>query len=305
MTSEKNVSTILLIGSTGQLGWELKRSLSPFENLVALDRKSMDLCQPDKIREVIRHVSPNLIVNAAAYTAVDKAEEEIELAKAVNSTAPGIIAEEAEKLQVPLIHYSTDYVFSGDNGGTPYMEDDETDPQNVYGQTKLAGEQAIQRIGVPHLIFRTSWVYGARGKNFLLTIQRLARERDTLKIINDQTGAPTWCGSLADATGMILKNSQIKTESYLSYIEKISGIYHMTCAGKTTWLGFANAILKRTHGHRQPKILPIPTSEYPTPASRPKNSLLSNVKLQSRLNIKLPDWEEALNQCLISPETRQ
>ena len=305
MTSEKNISTILLIGATGQLGWELKRSLSPLGKLIALDRKSMDLCQPDKIREVIRHISPNLIVNAAAYTAVDKAEEEIDLARAVNATAPGVIAEEAEKLRVPLIHYSTDYVFNGNNGGKPYSEDDETDPQNIYGQTKLAGEQAIQRVGIPHLIFRTSWVYGARGKNFMLTIQRLARERDTLKIINDQIGAPTWCGSLADATGMILKNAQIKAVSFLSYIEKNTGIYHMTCAGKTTWFGFAKAILKNTHGHRQPKIYPIPTSEYPTPASRPKNSLLSNLKLQSRLEINLPDWEEALNECLITSENRQ
>jgi dTDP-4-dehydrorhamnose reductase len=298
MTQNKNISTILLIGATGQLGWELKRSLSPLGKLVALNRKSMDLGRPDQIREVIKEIHPNLIVNAAAYTAVDKAEEEIDLAKAINSIAPGVIAEEAEKLQAPLIHYSTDYVFSGNNGGKPYTEEDEPDPKNIYGQTKLAGEKAIQKVGVPHLIFRTSWVYGSRGKNFFLTIQRLAQERDTLKIINDQAGAPTWCGSLADASSTILKNAQIESTSYLPYIENKAGIYHMTCAGKTTWFDFANAILKKTSGHQQPKITPIPTSEYPTPAARPKNSLLSNLKLQKKFGIKLPDWEDALNQCI-------
>ena len=305
MTSEKNISTILLIGSTGQLGWELKRSLFSLGKLIALDRKSMDLSQPAQIREVISQIEPNLIVNAAAYTAVDKAEEEIELAKAINAIAPGVIAEEAEKLQAPLIHYSTDYVFSGNNGGAPYAEDDNPDPKNVYGQTKLAGEQAIQNVGGPHLVFRTSWVYGARGKNFMLTIQRLAKERDTLKIINDQTGAPTWCGSLADATGVILKNAKVKTESYSPYLEMVSGTYHMTCAGKTTWFDFDKAILKNTPDHRQPKIEPIPTSEYPTPASRPQNSLLSNLKLQKTFGLKLPDWEEALNQCLDTSINRQ
>ena len=298
MTSENNISTILLIGVTGQLGWELKRSLSPLGKLIALDRKCMNLCQPDQIREVIRQIQPHLIVNAAAYTAVDKAEEEIELAKAINSIAPGVIAEEAERLKAPIMHFSTDYVFSGNNGGTPYTEEDEPDPKNIYGQTKLAGEQAIQKVGTPYLIFRTSWVYGARGKNFLLTIQRLAMERDTLKIINDQTGAPTWCGSLADASAAIIKNTQVETKSNLSYLEEITGVYHMTCAGGTTWFDFARAILKKTPDHRQPKINPIPTSEYPTSALRPQNSLLSNLKLRKTFGIELPDWEEALDQCL-------
>jgi len=304
MTSGKNTSSILLTGVNGQLGWELKGYLSLLGKLITLDRKSMDLRQPNQIREVIRQIRPNLIVNAAAYTAVDKAEEEIDLAKAINATAPGIIAEEAEKLNAPLIHFSTDYVFSGNNGGTPYTEKDEPDPQNIYGQTKLAGEQAIQNVGVPHLIFRTSWVYGTRGNNFLLTIQRLARELDSLKIINDQIGAPTWCGSLAKASSTILKNVQNKTESYLSYIDKVSGIYHMTCAGETSWFEFAHAILKKTHDHRQPKISPIPSSEYPTLALRPKNSLLSNGKLHNAFGIKLPDWEEALCQCLATSSNK-
>lgn len=298
MTSENIFPTILLIGVSGQLGWELKSTLSPLGKLIALDRKSMDLCQPEQIRDVIRQIRPHLIVNAAAYTAVDKAEEEIELAQAINSIAPGVIAEEAGRLHAPLIHFSTDYVFNGNNGGTPYIEQDETDPQNIYGQTKLAGELAIQKVGTPYLIFRTSWVYGARGKNFLLTIQRLARERDSLNIINDQTGSPTWCGSLADASADIIKNVLVETKSKLSYLEDVSGLYHMTCAGKTTWFDFARAILKKTLDHRQPKINPIPTSEYPTPAFRPQNSLLSNLKLRKTFGIALPDWEEALDQCL-------
>lgn len=300
MTSatESNRTKILLTGAEGQVGWELRRSLAPLGQLAALDRKAMDLSRPNQIRDVIRQIQPGLIVNAAAYTAVDKAEEEVEIAKAVNQTAPGIIAEEAERLKAPLIHFSTDYVFDG-SGGKPYAETDDPDPRNVYGKTKLAGEQAIQKTGAAHLIFRASWIYGARGKNFLLTIQRLARERDTLKIIDDQTGAPTWCASISEAVAAII--AKIQTDGSgpdFSRFAEVSGIYHLTCLGETTWYGFAQAILKRTSGHRRPKVEPIPTSSYPTPAARPKNSLLSNAKIKRVFGIEMPHWKEALQQCL-------
>lgn len=300
MTSSTKTSApkILLTGADGQVGWELRKSLAPLGRLTALNRKDMDLGKPGQIRDVIRQIRPGLIVNAAAYTAVDKAEEEAAAAKAVNQTAPGVIAEEAERLGAPLIHFSTDYVFDG-GGGKPYVESDDPDPRNVYGKTKLAGEQAIQKTGAAHLIFRASWIYGARGKNFLLTIQRLARERDSLKIIDDQTGAPTWCASISEAVAAII--AKIQTDASgpeFSRFAEVSGIYHLTCLGETTWYGFAQAILKRTPGHRSPKVEPIPTSSYPTPAARPTNSLLSNAKVKRVFGVEMPHWEEALNQCL-------
>lgn len=301
MTSidSKSAVKILLTGVTGQVGRELKRALAPLGNLVALNRKDMDLSNPGQIREVIRQVKPNLIINAAAYTAVDKAEEEIELAKAINQTAPGIIAEEAEKIGAPLIHYSTDYVFDGQNGGSPYTEEDLPHPMSVYGKTKLEGERAIRKTGAPHLIFRTSWVYGTRGENFLLTIQRLAREKDVLRIVDDHFGAPTWCASIAEsALGILQKLFVGENEVDISQFEKISGVYHLSCQGKTSWYGFARAILEKTLTINVPKVVPIPAIHYPAPAPRPENSLLSNAKVNKVFGIVMPHWEEALSLCL-------
>lgn len=301
MTSidSKSAVKILLTGVTGQVGRELKRALAPLGNLVALNRKDMDLSNPGQIREVIRQVKPNLIINAAAYTAVDKAEEEIELAKAINQTAPGIIAEEAEKIGAPLIHYSTDYVFDGQNGGSPYTEEDQPHPMSVYGKTKLEGERAIRKTGAPHLIFRTSWVYGTRGENFLLTIQRLAREKDVLRIVDDHFGAPTWCASIAEsALGILQKLFVGENEVDISQFEKISGVYHLSCQGKTSWYGFARAILEKTLTINVPKVVPIPAIHYPAPAPRPENSLLSNAKVNKVFGIVMPHWEEALSLCL-------
>ena len=298
-SAENGMMKILLTGAEGQVGWELNRSLAPLGQVTALDRRGMDLANPRQVRDVIRQIRPDLIVNAAAYTAVDKAEEEIEMAAAVNATAPGVMAEEAEKLQAPLVHFSTDYIFSGDNGGKPYSEEDEPDPRNIYGKTKLAGERAIQKIGAAHLIFRASWVYGARGENFLLTIQRLAKERDTLRIVSDQTGAPTWCASIASAVAAICAKIQADGPgaNYAGF-EKVSGVYHLTCQGETTWHGFTQAILKETSGHRRPKVEPIATSSFPTPAARPKNSLLSNAKVKKTFGVEMPSWREALHSCL-------
>lgn len=301
MTSidSKSAVKILLTGVTGQVGRELKRALAPLGNLVALNRRDMDLSNPGQIREVIRQVKPSLIINAAAYTAVDKAEEEIELAKAINQTAPGIIAEEAEKIGAPLIHYSTDYVFDGQNGGSPYTEEDQPHPMSVYGKTKLEGERAIRKTGAPHLIFRTSWVYGTQGKNFLLTIQRLAREKDVLRIVDDQFGAPTWCASIAEsALGILQKLFVGENEVDISQFEKISGVYHLSCQGKTSWYGFARAILEKTLTINVPKVVPIPAIHYPAPAPRPENSLLSNAKVNKVFGIVMPHWEEALSLCL-------
>ena len=222
---------ILLTGKNGQVGWELQRTLAPLGEVVVLDRRQLDLSDPDQIRERVREISPDLIVNAAAYTAVDRAEAEPEPAMAVNGTAPGLLAEEAKRIGAAIIHYSTDYVFDGAKT-TPYTEEDAPNPLNVYGRTKLAGEQAVQAAGVPHLILRTSWVYGMRGKNFLLTILRLAREREELKIVDDQIGAPTWSRTIAEATAQILTSGAWP-------VSGASGIYHLTASGSTSWYGFA------------------------------------------------------------------
>lgn len=295
----KSPCKILLTGVTGQLGYELKRTLTPLGSLVALNRKDMDLSNPGQIREVIRQVKPNIIVNAAAYTAVDKAEKEIELARAINQTAPGILAEEAEKIGAPLIHFSTDYVFDGKNGGAPYTEEDPPHPMSVYGKTKLEGERAIRKTGAIHLIFRTSWMYGTRGKNFLLTIQQFAGERDVLRIVDNQFGAPTWCASLAESASGILKKLWAGGNAAdISQFEKVSGIYHLSCQGKTSWYGFARSILEKTLTANVPRVVPIPASQYPTPAPRPENSLLSNAKVNKVFGAVMPHWEEALTLCL-------
>jgi dTDP-4-dehydrorhamnose reductase len=293
---------ILLIGHEGQVAWELRRTLACLGNVTALGRTtqpSLDLTQPDDIRATLRALQPKLIVNAAAYTAVDKAEQDREAAYCINAVAVAILAEEAKLLGAVLIHYSTDYVFPG-NAQQPYGEEDAVGPLSVYGQSKLAGEEAIRQSGIHHLILRTAWVYGGRGQNFLLTMLRLMRERDTLAIVNDQLGAPTWSRLIAEATALVV--TQCIRDGYFLLGDK-SGTYHLTCGGETSWLGFAEQI--RTLGIAEglldetaAKLNPIPTSAYPTPAQRPAYSVLSNDKLAREFGIKVPDWAEALPLCL-------
>lgn len=285
---------ILVTGKSGQVGYELERSLQGLGEIIALDRSQMDLSDLIQVRNVIREIKPDLIVNPAAYTAVDKAETEVELAMRVNGEAPGLMAEEAKKLGAAIIHYSTDYVFDGTKA-SPYVESDPTCPINVYGASKLAGEQAIQASGAAHLILRTSWVYGMRGKNFLLTVLRLAQDRDELRIVGDQHGAPTWCRTIADATAHIVIKGTINGYSQDWWQEK-TGLYHLTAQGQTTWAGFTEAILANAVLQKKPKVTAITTQEYPLPAKRPHYSVISSKKLINEF-CDLPAWEKSLNLC--------
>ena len=278
---------ILLLGKNGQVGWELARSLAPLGQVVACDSLELDLADPDALRKTVRELEPGIIVNAAAHTAVDKAESEPGLAMKVNGYAPGILAEEANRLDSLLVHYSTDYVFDGKQQGS-YSENDPANPLSIYGKTKLAGEEAIRASCAKHLIFRTSWVYGMRGRNFLLTMLRLAQEREEIKVIDDQIGAPTWCRMIAEATSIAVSG----------FRENLSGTYHMTAGGSTSWHGFAAAILELSSPEKKPALTPIPTEDYPLPAARPQNSILSNEKLQSGFGLQLPDWKSGLKLCL-------
>ena len=280
---------ILLLGKNGQVGWELNRTLLPLGEIIALGRKELNLTNKNAVRKAVRSINPDLIVNAAAYTAVDKAEEEADLAYAINGIAPGILAEEASICNAALVHYSTDYVFNGKKE-SPYTEKDQPDPINTYGKTKLVGENAIIESEVDHLILRTSWVYGLRGKNFLLTILRLAKEQNELKIIDDQIGSPTWSRLIAEATAMI-----IAQKPFLS--KEKQGVYHLSSAGKTSWHGFANAIIEMflVESNSKPVITAISTEDYKTLAARPKNSLLDNSRLISNYNIFLPHWQQYLD----------
>jgi dTDP-4-dehydrorhamnose reductase len=282
---------ILLTGASGQVGYELERSLQGLGEVVAVDRARMDLSNLDQVREVIRALRPGLIVNPAAYTAVDKAETEPELAHRINAEAPSIMAQEARTLGAAMIHYSTDYVFDGAKSGA-YAEGDATGPINVYGQSKLAGEQAVAAAGIDHLILRTSWVYGMRGKNFLLTMLRLGRERDELRVVDDQHGAPTWSRTIADTTAHILSQARAGGPAWWG---ANSGTYHLSSQGRTTWFEFTRAILEAAQ--IECRVLPISSAEYPVPARRPHNSVLSSEKLISRF-CGLPDWKTALNLCL-------
>ncbi|MFQ5780298.1 MAG: dTDP-4-dehydrorhamnose reductase [Nitrospiria bacterium] len=292
-------SRILLLGKSGQVGWELQRTLSPLGELIALGRQQLDLTRPDQIRARVREIKPGLIVNAAAYTAVDRAEDEPDLAMAINGTAPGLLAEEANRMNATLIHYSTDYVFGENVGsGLPssgYTEEMEPHPLNVYGQTKLAGERAVQATARSYLILRTSWVYGSRGNNFLLTILRLAREREELKVVDDQIGAPTWSRMIAEATAQIVARS-----SSAASMKEASGLYHLAAAGRTTWYRFAQSILKHdTSPHcRLKRLLPITTADYPTRARRPAFGLLNCGKLSRAFGLALPNWETGLASAL-------
>lgn len=288
------MSKILLTGKSGQIGWELQRTLATLGDVVALGRHEMDLADPDSIRKVIREVRPVLIVNAAAYTAVDKAESEPDVAMAVNGIAPGIMAEEAKRLNAMMVHFSTDYVFDGAKD-SPYREEDAPNPLNVYGRTKWAGERAIQAVDAPYLIFRTGWVYGARGRNFLLTMLKLAREGGELKVVDDQFGAPTWSRLIAETTAQILA---ITGPAILPpALKEREGLYHVAAAGRTSWHGFAELILRRHTPRPVPRLAPIPTHEYPQPARRPAYSCLACKKLESVFGLVMPAWEELFGLC--------
>ena len=289
------MTRILLTGRTGQVGAELISALAALGELNALDRTQLDLSDGAAIARTVRALAPNIIVNAAAYTAVDRAEVEPDLAMAINGDAPGVLAQEAARLGAWLVHYSTDYVFDGYKAGA-YAEDDPPHPLNIYGRTKLAGELAIQAAGARHLILRTSWVYGASGKNFLVTIKRLAAERPELKIVNNQFGAPTWCHDIAQVTAAMLR--QI-AETPDGQAAALSGIYNATAEGVCSWYEFATAILAESRaGEAQAKLIPIPASEYATPARRPSNSVLSHDKLRRLFGLEMPHWRQSLKKCL-------
>lgn len=285
---------VLLTGVNGQVGWELQRTLAPLGEVIAADRSCLDLADTAGIRRSVDAVAPDLIVNPAAYTAVDKAESEPELASAINAAAPRELALAAAARGIPLVHFSTDYVFDGKKSGA-YSETDAPNPLGVYGATKLAGEQAIQRAGVSHLILRTSWVYGLRGRNFLLTMQRLARERDSLAVVDDQFGAPTWSRMIAEATALVVARWLDRADPAAT-----SGIYHLSCGGRTSWHGFTAAILAHLANgdEKLARLTAIPTAGYPTPAARPANSQLDCARLARTFGVRLPDWDTALALCL-------
>lgn len=283
------IPRILILGRSGQLAWELRHKLAVLGRVSCVGFPEIDLSKPETIGAVIRSAQPSIVVNAAAYTAVDNAESHQEAAHAINATAPGILAEEAKRLGALLVHYSTDYVYDGLKQG-PWVETDSTNPLSVYGKTKLDGDQAIEATGGEFLILRTSWVYGPRGRNFLLTMLRLAKERPELRIVDDQTGSPTTSECIAQATAQILTQVTAPSGSGLA---GRSGVYHLTNSGFTTWYGFAKAILSRQA--KSPVLTPIPSSEYPVPAKRPANSVLSCQKLSDTFGVHMPDWEHGLD----------
>jgi len=281
---------ILLTGKTGQVGWELSRALAPLGELSAHGRAELDVTNPEELAAAVRRTKPDVIVNAAAYTAVDRAESEPQIAFAVNAMALELLAEEARRADALLIHYSTDYVFDGSKT-SPYTEEDQPAPLNVYGQSKLEGENAIRRIGGPHLILRTSWVYAARGHNFFLTMRRLMNEGREVRVVSDQIGAPTSARALADATAELIGRHGIRG------LRGASGIYHATAAGDTSWYGLASEIARLEGAAAKSWPVPISSAEYPARARRPTNSRLSNEKLHRRFHVALPPWQECLAAC--------
>ncbi len=290
---------ILLFGKGGQVGWELQRSLAPLGELVALDHDSTDHCgnfsNLTGLMDTVRALKPDLIVNAAAHTAVDKAETEIDLARSLNALAPGLLAQEAARIGAWLVHYSTDYVFDG-SGSRPWTESDTPAPQNVYGQTKLEGEQLIRAVCPRHLIFRTSWVYAARGDNFAKTILRLAQERERLTVIDDQLGAPTGAELLADVTAHAIRQLLQRPGD--------AGLYHLAAGGETSWCGYANYVLAQTRlvqpaiKIKASEVAPVASSAFPTPARRPHNSRLDTRKLQATFGLSLPSWQQGVARML-------
>jgi dTDP-4-dehydrorhamnose reductase len=293
---------IVIVGRNGQLAWEAKQRFQGLGQIICVGRPEFDLLDLNGVREEIRRIKPSVILNAAAYTAVDQAESEPEAAMKINSEAPAVLAEEAKRLGALFITYSTDYVFDG-KSAAPYSESDSTAPLNVYGASKLSGERAVKAVGGNHLIFRTSWVYGVRGKNFLKTILKLAEERPELRIVDDQVGAPTWSRDLADATRNVLEHLVAQSSSARTSIGEVlddrRGIYHMTAGGRVSWYGFAAAIVEEMERRglsqgRLAKVMPIPSRQYPTPAARPHNSRLCNDKLKNAFGVTLPQWRESL-----------
>ncbi|WP_155630768.1 dTDP-4-dehydrorhamnose reductase [Burkholderia cepacia] len=287
--------TILVTGVNGQVGFELLRTLQGLGRVVPCDRSTLDLSDTERVRAFVREVKPSLIVNPAAYTAVDQAETDVDAARRLNADLPRVLAEEMARSGGALIHYSTDYVFDGTNTEA-YAETDATNPVNVYGATKLDGERAIAATGCAHLILRTSWVYGRRGRNFLLTMLKLAAERPALRIVTDQVGAPTWAGTIAAATAHIVAQGRASNDA--DWWARRSGVYHFTSAGATSWCGFAEAIFATAKVSPVPQVVPIASSEYPTPAMRPANSRLALGKLSATFGLQMPDWREALALCL-------
>ncbi|MBV2234413.1 MAG: dTDP-4-dehydrorhamnose reductase [Sterolibacterium sp.] len=283
-----SMKKILILGKNGQVGWELQRTLATLGQIQALAYPEIDLASQTSLKNALLALQPEIIVNAAAYTAVDQAEHDKERAQAINATAPGLMAEFARRTGALLVHYSTDYVFNG-QGNSAFAEDMATGPLNVYGHSKLLGDQLILESGCRHLILRTSWVYGLRGRNFLLTMLRLAKEREELKVVDDQIGAPTWSRLIAEATAQAIARPH-----------PLEGLYHCTSSGETSWHGFTAAILELTHQQRtrEPRLTGIPSSAYPTPAQRPGNSRLSCTKLAVEGGIALPHWREALALCI-------
>jgi dTDP-4-dehydrorhamnose reductase len=285
---------ILLIGKIGQVGWELRRTLAPMAQVACVDFPEIDLTSGDSIRRWVRETQPNIIINAAAYTAVDKAESEEAKAMSINGVAPGILAEEAKKAGALLVHYSTDYIFDGTKT-TPYEETDSPNPLGAYGRSKLAGDEAVRAIGCAHLVFRLCWVYGARGQNFMLTMMRLAREREKLRVVADQVGCPTWSRMIAETTTQALRQT-VAARDWGAF----TGTYHLASSGVTSWQGFAQAIinLMPAEGKKCSVVEAISTPEYPTPAKRPPYSGLGCGKLERVFGLRLPHWEDSLRQVM-------
>ncbi len=284
---------IFIIGKVGQVGYELRRTLAPAAEIVSVDFPDIDLTREESIRQWVRETKPQVVINAAAYTAVDKAETDVETAHKINGTAPGILAEEAARLNAWIVHYSTDYIFDGTKQ-TPYVETDAPNPLGAYGRTKLAGDKAVQAANPRHLIFRLCWVYGARGGNFMLTMMRLAREREKLRVVHDQFGCPTWSRLIAETTSLALRQTLMAGD------DKTAGTYHLAASGSTNWHGFAQSIIDlMPEAERKCRTVePIPSSEYPTPARRPAYSVLDCGKLTRTFGLKLPDWQDSLQQVL-------
>lgn len=292
---------ILIFGASGQVGWELQRHLARFQAVAVPSRRECDFENPDDLLRIIADIDPGLIVNAAAYTAVDRAEDDADAAMAVNATAPGVIAEEVKRRGLPLVHFSTDYVFDGagmrdvpDAGPRPYRETDPAHPISVYGVSKREGEKAIQAVGPAHLIIRTGWVYSHRRRNFLLTMLRLAREQDTLRVVDDQTGSPTWARSVAGIAAEVLARCWWSDDGAAPAIEDASGIYHLTAAGSTTWYGFAVAIMAAHLEGRETAtpVVPIATSDYPLRARRPAYAVLDNGLIERTFGLVVPHWRD-------------
>ena len=295
---------LLVTGANGQVGWELSRSLMPLGEVVALDRRQCDFSRPELLPSLIRGIKPDVIVNAAAYTAVDKAERKEKLAMTVNGSAVGVIAEESRKTGILLVHYSTDYVLDGVKQ-TPYTEEDVPNPINVYGRSKLAGDAAVRQAGGAYVVLRTSWIYARRRHNFVRTILRLARNGEDLRIVADQIGAPTWARNIADATALIVRAvCQEQAQGQFA-----SGIFNLAASGETSWYEFGKAILEDATRHtllsaqRLPQLKPIPSEEYPLPAARPKNSRLAVDRISKRFGIEIPDWKQGLALCIEEMKT--